>query len=67
MVLYPEKFLYASPPYEYEYEKLPLDLILGDQKLRNRLEQGLEMDEIEESWQQELEHFKQKRENYLLY
>lgn len=30
-------FNYKQPPYEYEYEKLPMDLILGDRNLRKKL------------------------------
>jgi len=27
--LYPEKFAWKQPPYEYEYEKLPIQILLG--------------------------------------
>ena len=39
--LYPEEFSYKNPPYEYEFERLPIDLILGDQAVREALEQGV--------------------------
>jgi uncharacterized protein YbbC (DUF1343 family) len=32
--LYPQQFSFNSPPYEYEYEKLPIDILLGSDKAR---------------------------------
>jgi len=65
--LYPDYFLYKEPPYEYEYEKLPMDLILGDQKLRLELERGTAIADLERGWQGKLMDFMNMRENYLLY
>ncbi len=67
LMLYREKFMYASPPYEYEFEKMPIDLILGDQGLRCDLENGVALDQIEEDWQEGLNQFKNIRTNYLIY
>ncbi|BDD86830.1 exo-beta-N-acetylmuramidase NamZ family protein [Desulfofustis limnaeus] len=66
-LLYPESFAYKEPPYEYEYEKLPLDLILGDRSVRTRLEAGEPVVEIERSWQPQLAAFAKLRQSYLLY
>ena len=65
--LYPGEFAYKQPPYEYEYDLLPMDLILGDQKLRDTLEQGENLIELEQSWQQELEEFDSLRRSVFLY
>jgi len=65
--LYPEDFRYKEPPYEYEYERLPMDLILGEQKVREELEAGLPLREIEADWQEGLREFKDVRTKYLLY
>lgn len=67
MLLYPEDFNYKEPPYEYEFKRLPMDLILGDKNLRQQLESGVSIIELEEEWQPELKKFLQIRENYLLY
>ncbi len=67
MQLYPNKFLYKDPPYEYEYERLPMDLILGSTNVRKQLENGLPILEIEKQWQGQLATFTSKREKYLLY
>jgi len=67
MGLYPEQFSYKDPPYEYEYEKLPMDLILGDREVRKKLEKGLVVSELEGEWQEELSEFESVRQNYFLY
>ncbi len=65
--LYPELFDYKQPPYEYEYDILPMDLILGSQQLRMALEEGENILELEESWQDALHGFDQMRRAYFLY
>ncbi|MFP5211932.1 MAG: exo-beta-N-acetylmuramidase NamZ domain-containing protein [Acidobacteriota bacterium] len=48
--LYPKDFSFLPPPYEYEREKLPIDIILGDTKVRERLEGGEDLLELERGW-----------------
>jgi uncharacterized protein YbbC (DUF1343 family) len=67
MLLYPEKFEYKQPPYEYEYDRLPMDLILGDSQLRKALEQGDKIEDQENSWQKELADFEELRQKVFLY
>lgn len=67
MRLYPEAFAYKEPPYEYEYERLPLDLILGSKEVRQALEQGTSVLEMEQSWQKELDSYGKLRQDVLLY
>ncbi len=62
-----EGFAYKQPPYEYEFEKLPLDLILGDKRIRENLEQGMAVGQIEKTWQNDLDIFSERRAQYLLY
>ncbi|MBU0485583.1 MAG: DUF1343 domain-containing protein [Proteobacteria bacterium] len=66
MRLYPESFALKKPPYEYEYIKTPIDLILGSNILQKSL---LDHDimTLEEGWQGELETFKAIRRDYLHY
>ena len=35
-----EQFAWLPPPYEYEYHKLPIDILLGDPAVRTALEAG---------------------------
>lgn len=65
--LYPERFAYKEPPYEYEFIRLPMDLILGSKKLRLDLEAGKSVEELESLWQNELSEFDEKRKKYFLY
>ncbi|WP_339138354.1 MAG: DUF1343 domain-containing protein [Candidatus Electrothrix sp. GW3-4] len=65
--LYPGEFAYKQPPYEYEYDLLPMDLIFGDQKVRNALEEGENIIELERSWQAELKEFDALRHSVFLY
>ncbi len=65
--LYPDEFVYKDPPYEYEIERLPMDLILGDRQLRMALEDGADILELEQSWQQELAVFDTLRRSVFLY
>lgn len=65
--LYPEEFAYKQPPYEYEFERLPMDLILGDQTVRRSIEQGVEIRELERSWQEDLCKYQDRTRSVLLY
>lgn len=65
--LYPGDFQYKAPPYEYEYERLPMDLILGSRKVRLELEAGRPILDLEKSWEEGLRDFKEQRRKYLLY
>ena len=65
--LYPDQFAYKPPPYEYEFERLPMDLIIGDQEVRIALEQGVPVVELERHWQAELDEYCQRCRAVLLY
>lgn len=57
-------FAWKEPPYEYDYERLPIDLILGDSTLRQGLEQGIKVEGLGED---DLKRYLQWRAPYLLY
>ncbi|WP_417916661.1 exo-beta-N-acetylmuramidase NamZ domain-containing protein [Candidatus Electronema sp. JC] len=63
----PQDFAWKQPPYEYEYEKLPIDLILGDRAVREAVENGADMIGLERSWQEELAAFDARRRAVFLY
>ncbi len=67
MQCYPREFIYKEPPYEYEFERLPMDLILGDVVLRQGLEDGQLLSLLEDKWQPELDCFNENRKKYLMY
>ena len=64
---YPDQFSWSPPPYEYEYQKLPIDLILGSGDVRRRLEGPEPVGALVRSWQNDLERFKTVSEKYQLY
>ncbi|MBU4448250.1 MAG: DUF1343 domain-containing protein, partial [Proteobacteria bacterium] len=65
--LYPEQFVWRQPPYEYENERLPIDLLTGDDLIRQGLENGLTVAELESAWQEDLAGFMEVRREFLLY
>ena len=62
-----QQFEWKSPPYEYEFEKLPIDLIIGDRRIRERLEHLDPIEDIEVDWQEDLNRFKELSRRYHLY
>lgn len=65
--LYPGRFEWKQPPYEYVYDKLPFDVINGSSRLREQIEAGTPVSEIEGSWRDGLNEFAERRGEYLLY
>nr|WP_240193553.1 DUF1343 domain-containing protein [Desulfobulbus alkaliphilus] len=65
--LYPDHFAYKEPPYEYEYQRLPMDLILGDRSVRLAVEDGVLIEELEREWQTELQTYRQRSSTLFLY
>ncbi|MGH9314806.1 MAG: exo-beta-N-acetylmuramidase NamZ family protein [Vicinamibacterales bacterium] len=63
----PAQFGWKPPPYEYEYERLAIDLLYGSDTLRRDLESGRSVEEITASWEAEVRDFLPIRERYLLY
>ncbi|MBW2368823.1 MAG: DUF1343 domain-containing protein [Deltaproteobacteria bacterium] len=64
---YTEQFAWKSPPYEYEYDRLPIDLILGDTAIREHIEQGESIRDLAASWEKDLKAFEQMRQQFFLY
>jgi uncharacterized protein YbbC (DUF1343 family) len=67
LALYPRHFSWSDPPYEYEHEKLPIDLVAGDRRVREALEREKPISEVESSWQEDLQIFEQQARNHHLY
>ena len=65
--LYPNDFAWRQPPYEYVCDKLPFDVINGSSRLREQIEAGSPLTEIEKGWQVDLNEFAKQREPFLLY
>jgi len=65
--LFGNEFAWKMPPYEYEWEKLPFDLITGDAQIRVQLEAGADAAEMARHWQAQTEAYQQQIRPYLLY
>jgi uncharacterized protein YbbC (DUF1343 family) len=62
----PSKFAWRQPPYEYEHEKMPIDILYGSPKLRDAVD-GSNIAPLLESAARDEDAFRKTREPYLLY
>jgi uncharacterized protein YbbC (DUF1343 family) len=65
--LYPKEFRWKEPPYEYVYDRDPFDVIAGTSTIREAIEKGTAIEEIQKNWSEGLDAFSRVRERYLLY
>ena len=65
--LWGELLSWREPPYEFETQRLPLDLLTGDPCVRKGLDSGLSPGELEAAWMPSLEQWMDRRERYLVY
>lgn len=65
--LYRSEFRWKDPPYEYVYDRNPFDVIAGTSSIREALEQGIGLEEIQSTWSLGFDGFMKARERYLLY
>jgi uncharacterized protein YbbC (DUF1343 family) len=63
----PDRFGWRDPPYEYEHERLPIDVLAGSPALREQIESGMAAGEIARSWESAVEEFDRVRQAVLLY
>jgi uncharacterized protein YbbC (DUF1343 family) len=66
--LYPDSFKWKQPPYEYETEKMPIDILAGTDRFRKDIESGKKLQYMEEWWSEQCSKFnKTVRNKYLIY
>jgi uncharacterized protein YbbC (DUF1343 family) len=65
--LYPDAFDLKPPPYEYEFKKQPLDLIIGSKSIRKAVLNGENILELEQTWQNDLKEYDELRRSCFLY
>ena len=63
----PAQFAWRPPPYEYEHDKLPIDILAGSDVFRRQIEVGVPLRAVVESWREDEQTFARLREAYLLY
>lgn len=66
--IYYKYFQWKQPPYEYETEKMPIDILAGTDRLRKDIEKGEDLERMEEWWREQCHQFNRLiRKRYLIY
>ena len=63
----PSAFAWRQPPYEYEHDKWPIDILYGSDGLRTTIDSGGDLAPLIASWKAAEEAFRKTREKYLMY
>jgi uncharacterized protein YbbC (DUF1343 family) len=63
----PDRFAWRDPPYEYEYEKPPIDILYGSDRLRRTIDAGDDVARLAADWPADEEAFRTLRAPYLMY
>jgi len=63
----PDRFQWRDPPYEYENDKMPIDILAGSPALRQQIENQVPLEEIVASWRPGIGEFEETRRKFLLY
>jgi uncharacterized protein YbbC (DUF1343 family) len=63
----PAKFAWRQPPYEYEHDKMPFNILSGSDELRRQIEAEIPLADIAESWREGEKAFEKLRRPFLLY
>ncbi|CAN5406984.1 DUF1343 domain-containing protein [soil metagenome] len=65
--MYTDKFQWRQNAYEYVFNKNPMDVVCGTDKIRYAIESGVALNKIEASWVDGLQEFRAARNPYLMY
>jgi uncharacterized protein YbbC (DUF1343 family) len=65
--LAPEPFDWRREPYEFEVDRLAIDLLLGRPELRAMIDNGATPNEMRATWSDDLARFAARRQPFLLY
>jgi uncharacterized protein YbbC (DUF1343 family) len=63
----PHDFSWRKPPYEYEHEKEPIDILAGSPALRIAIDAGKKAEDLVPVWERESKAFEEVRAQYLRY
>ena len=61
-----KQFAWRDPPYEYEHDKMPIDILYGSSRLRDAIDAG-DITSLLESMKSDEERFREMREAFLMY
>ena len=63
----PKDFAWRRPPYEYEHEKEPIDILAGSPAMRLAIDAGKKAEDLVPVWERESKPFEEVRAEYLVY
>jgi uncharacterized protein YbbC (DUF1343 family) len=63
----PGSFGWKQPPYEYEPDKIPIDVIAGSSSFRRAIDAGDRAEQIAARWEATVADFRKLQQTYLLY
>ena len=63
----PRAFAWRQPPYEYELERLPIDILCGSDRMRLAIEGSQPLRPLEREWRADAQQFLRRRRRFLLY
>jgi uncharacterized protein YbbC (DUF1343 family) len=63
----PQDFAWRRPPYEYEHEKEPIDILAGSPAFRMAIDGGKKAEDLVPVWERESKPFEEVRAEYLAY
>ncbi|MCK4835658.1 MAG: DUF1343 domain-containing protein [Candidatus Aminicenantes bacterium] len=64
---HPDQFQWRKPPYEFENERPPIDMICGSDFIRKSLEKNLSYSEIKPDIDSQIQMYKEHIDHFLLY
>ena len=62
-----DRFRWREPPYEYEHDRMPIDILAGSAALRHEIDAGRPAAEIASGWKDDAAAFDAIRQQFLLY
>jgi len=62
-----DDFLWKDPPYEYEYDRNPFDVIAGNLSVRRICEGGGSIEDLREDCEKDVDGFKRLKERFHIY
>jgi hypothetical protein len=63
----PAAFAWRPPPYEYEHDKEPIDILSGSPALRTAIDAGARAEDLAREWARDNLPFLALRERFLIY
>jgi uncharacterized protein YbbC (DUF1343 family) len=63
----PKQYAWRQPPYEYEHDKEPIDILYGSDQLRRTLDSGGDVTALVASWGADQDAFRRLRQPFLMY